>query len=48
MSIETLVQQANLPSNHFNKENFDEVVMSTYGRFPIALEKGEGCRFVGY
>ncbi len=44
MSIETLVQQADLSSTAFNKENFDEVVMSTYGRFPIALEKGLGCR----
>ena len=40
MSIETLVQQADLSSTAFNKENFDEVVMSTYGRFPIALGKG--------
>ncbi|MGB3652035.1 MAG: aminotransferase class III-fold pyridoxal phosphate-dependent enzyme, partial [Rivularia sp. (in: cyanobacteria)] len=44
MSIETLVQQANQSSTPFNKESFDEVVMSTYGRFPIALEKGDGCR----
>ncbi len=44
MSIETLVQQANQSSTPFNKESFDEVVMSTYGRFPIALEKGAGCR----
>ena len=44
MSIETLVQQADLSSTAFNKENFDEVVMSTYGRFPIAIEKGLGCR----
>ncbi len=44
MSIETLVQQANASSTPFNKESFDEVVMSTYGRFPIALEKGDGCR----
>ncbi|MBV6625793.1 MAG: aspartate aminotransferase family protein [Rivularia sp. (in: Bacteria)] len=44
MSIETLVPQADLSSNPFNKENFDEVVMSTYGRFPVAIEKGAGCR----
>ncbi len=44
MSIETLVQQTNASSTPFNKESFDEVVMSTYGRFPIALEKGDGCR----
>jgi len=44
VSIETLVPQANQSSTPFNKESFDEAVMSTYGRFPIALEKGTGCR----
>lgn len=44
MSIETLVPQANESSTPFNKESFDEVVMSTYGRFPIAFSKGTGCR----
>ncbi|MEO1433166.1 MAG: aspartate aminotransferase family protein [Cyanobacteria bacterium J06633_8] len=44
MSIETLVPQPELSSNPFNKESFDEVVMSTYGRFPVAIEKGAGCR----
>lgn len=28
----------------FQPEVFDQHVMSTYGRFPIALERGEGCR----
>jgi acetylornithine/N-succinyldiaminopimelate aminotransferase len=28
----------------FQPEAFDQHVMSTYGRFPIALERGEGCR----
>ena len=28
----------------FNVERFDRYVMTTYGRFPIALEKGRGCR----
>jgi acetylornithine/N-succinyldiaminopimelate aminotransferase len=28
----------------FNSDRFDQNVMSTYGRFPIAIEKGEGCR----
>ncbi|MEO0705786.1 MAG: aspartate aminotransferase family protein [Cyanobacteria bacterium J06649_5] len=28
----------------FKPEVFDQHVMSTYGRFPIAIEKGEGCR----
>lgn len=28
----------------FNEAEFDNYVMSTYGRFPIALERGEKCR----
>ncbi len=28
----------------FQPEAFDQHVMATYGRFPIALERGEGCR----
>ena len=28
----------------FSAENFNAYVMNTYGRFPIALERGEGCR----
>ncbi|MBE9080120.1 aspartate aminotransferase family protein [Romeria aff. gracilis LEGE 07310] len=28
----------------FQPEVFDQHVMTTYGRFPIALEKGRGCR----
>ncbi|MEM9091574.1 MAG: aspartate aminotransferase family protein [Cyanobacteria bacterium P01_F01_bin.53] len=28
----------------FAPEVFDQHVMATYGRFPIALERGEGCR----
>ena len=27
----------------FNSDTFDACVMNTYGRFPIAIEKGEGC-----
>lgn len=27
-----------------DRANFDRFVMSTYGRFPLVLEKGEGCR----
>ncbi|WP_235678304.1 aspartate aminotransferase family protein [Cylindrospermopsis curvispora] len=30
--------------NVFSVDNFNQVVMSTYGRFPIALERGAGCR----
>ena len=30
--------------NKFDRDRFDRNVMGTYGRFPIAIEKGEGCR----
>ncbi|BFM38650.1 N-acetylornithine aminotransferase [Synechocystis sp. LKSZ1] len=33
-----------IPSTVFNPEEFDTYVMSTYGRFPIAIERGEGSR----
>ena len=32
------------PSTAFEPAAFDQNVMATYGRFPIALERGEGCR----
>ena len=32
------------PTTPFDTEQFDRYVMTTYGRFPIALTKGEGCR----
>ena len=51
MSPEILVQNPPLSppstttsSSTFNPEEFDSYVMSTYARFPIALERGEGCR----
>ncbi|MDM9383717.1 aspartate aminotransferase family protein [Chlorogloeopsis sp. ULAP01] len=51
MSLDTLVQQPPLPSESgsvssspFDADNFNAVVMSTYGRFPLALERGAGCR----
>lgn len=46
MSPETLVQNPNLAteSSPFDAADFDEAVMKTYGRFPIALDRGEGCR----
>ncbi|MBD2728811.1 aspartate aminotransferase family protein [Nostoc sp. FACHB-892] len=51
MSLQTLVDQATIPpdsgpvtSNPFNVDSFNEAVMSTYGRFPLALERGAGCR----
>jgi acetylornithine aminotransferase len=31
-------------SGPYDPANFDGSVMATYGRFPIALERGEGCR----
>ena len=30
--------------NEFNRDRFDHNVMQTYGRFPIAIARGEGCR----
>ncbi|ASC70237.1 Glutamate-1-semialdehyde 2,1-aminomutase [Halomicronema hongdechloris C2206] len=32
------------PATAFNPTQFDTYVMATYGRFPIALVRGEGCR----
>ena len=28
----------------FNRDQFNNSVMNTYGRFPIAIDRGEGCR----
>ncbi|MHC5675945.1 acetylornithine/succinylornithine family transaminase [Nostoc sp.] len=50
MSLETLVDQATIPadsglaSSPFDADSFNEAVMSTYARFPLALERGAGCR----
>lgn len=51
MSFKTLVEQAEIhpegnsaSSTPFDADSFNEVVMSTYGRFPLALERGAGCR----
>ncbi|MBD2666777.1 acetylornithine and succinylornithine aminotransferase [Richelia sinica FACHB-800] len=51
MSFQTLVAQATMPpqsnvapSTPFDADSFNQAVMSTYGRFPIALERGAGCR----
>ena len=38
MSLETL-----LASTAFNQDQFNAHVMGTYGRFPIAIERGWGC-----
>ncbi|MEB3180050.1 MAG: aspartate aminotransferase family protein [Nostocaceae cyanobacterium] len=45
MTSETLVQPASADlSSPFNTDSFNQAVMTTYGRFPLALEKGAGCR----
>ncbi|MEH2435170.1 MAG: aspartate aminotransferase family protein [Nostoc sp.] len=51
MSLQTLVEQATIPpdsgsvaSSPFDADSFNEGVMSTYARFPLALERGAGCR----
>ncbi|MEH1794164.1 aspartate aminotransferase family protein [Nostoc sp.] len=51
MSLQTLVDEATIPpdsgsvtSNPFDTDSFNQAVMSTYGRFPLALERGAGCR----
>jgi acetylornithine/N-succinyldiaminopimelate aminotransferase len=51
VSLQTLVDQATIPpdsgsvvSSPFDADSFNEAVMSTYGRFPLALERGAGCR----
>ncbi len=49
MTVETLTQKLSVTSQSeavpaFSAAEFDNAVMGTYGRFPIALEKGQGCR----
>jgi acetylornithine/N-succinyldiaminopimelate aminotransferase len=51
VSLQTLVDQATISpdsgsvtSSPFDADSFNEAVMSTYGRFPLALERGAGCR----
>ncbi|MUG96141.1 acetylornithine/succinylornithine family transaminase [Scytonema sp. UIC 10036] len=44
MSAQTLVDQAIIPSSPFDTEGFNQAVMSTYARFPLALERGNGAR----
>jgi acetylornithine aminotransferase len=36
--------QTTLNTTEFDRDRFDQNVMPTYGRFPIAIDKGEGCR----
>lgn len=51
MSLETIVKNPSIPAESapgvsapYDSADFDASVMTTYGRFPIALERGEGCR----
>ena len=50
MTVETPIKtapgSASAPGNaiEFDAAEFDAAVMGTYGRFPLALERGEGCR----
>jgi len=50
MSIDTLISNPNSSAsasgglNSFDPDRFNESVMHTYARFPIALERGAGCR----
>jgi acetylornithine aminotransferase len=44
VSFPTLVTQAtHPPSNPFDADSFNQAVMSTYSRYPLALERGAGC-----
>jgi len=46
VSPETIISQHPVisPPSPFDQGEFDHYVMKTYGRFPIALVKGSGCR----
>ena len=49
MSLETLIPEsapaiAPIFQQPYNASDFDAAVMATYGRFPLALVRGEGCR----
>jgi len=51
VNIQTLVEQATIdspansvPSSTFEPDSFNQSVMSTYARFPLALDRGDGCR----
>jgi acetylornithine/N-succinyldiaminopimelate aminotransferase len=47
VSPETLLGNPSLPSPaavSYDMNSFDTYVMNTYGRFPIAISKGQGCR----
>ena len=41
----TIVENSTASHSHeYDRDRFDRSVMQTYGRFPIAIAKGEGCR----
>lgn len=46
MSPETLIPNPSIleVAAPYNPTDFDASVMTTYGRFPLALERGKGCR----
>ena len=51
MSLETVVPNPPIPAESalgvsapYDPTDFDASVMTTYGRFPLALERGQGCR----
>jgi acetylornithine/N-succinyldiaminopimelate aminotransferase len=44
VSPETLVQIPSAPPLQSTSAEFDQYVMTTYARFPLTLERGEGCR----
>ncbi|MBW4598694.1 MAG: aspartate aminotransferase family protein [Calothrix sp. FI2-JRJ7] len=45
MSIELATLEPTSSTSHsFDNNGFDKAVMSTYGRYAIALERGAGCR----
>ncbi|OKH11321.1 aspartate aminotransferase family protein [[Limnothrix rosea] IAM M-220] len=42
MSPQTILDHA--PVKTFDPADFNQYVMNTYGRFPVAIARGEGCR----
>ena len=42
MSPQTMLDHA--PAQTFDPADFNQYVMNTYGRFPVAIARGEGCR----
>ncbi len=45
MSLDTLFKDSTTTDTPpFSPDEFNAHVMNTYGRFPLALERGEGCR----